>query len=822
TLHDGREIPMTVRRDPPRDRAWEDLRQLRLATPAGVLPLEAIADIRRMPPAPAIVHHNGRREVKVAYTLAADVPTGGPARLALDAELRRAVQDVHRPAGYTIETPAPEASYSWFRRILVPVLLLLFAVLAVTFESLTMPLLVLLSLPLTLLGATWALVLSGTPPDMMALVGALALIGLTVNPAILLVDRMQQRAWIGGRSSGAAALAAVRERARAVLMTTATTVAGLWPLALVTGQENEIWPPFATIVMGGLVTSTLLTLLAIPVGFVFMRRFDEMLGRLGPWIIIGWALATAAIVVPLFETEQIVSLTWQIVTTVLVASGLLLSIVFVFRRKETPEPDTSHGPPEVDVRYLSKIYGKPGPIGRAWHAGSRFAGRVQALGGKPFDPRVARDRLIPLSIVLAGVLYLVVSVQTVFWSLFFLFVAAGLASALLIELRRARGGADELGRVLPGGAEGVAAAAVPWIAALWAGISYHLLPRLAEERVKLAWWVWAVGALVLLVVQFGRRNARRIARGEIDERVERGKLRRTRTAWRKLSRRLFGLDLPAREIRAVTHVHFKATGGMIGVLGPNGAGKTTLLRNLAGILEPSLGTITVGGVPLGRLRRYLARFVGYLPQDFGLPHDLTAREYLEYYALHYEIRPDRRRERVERLLREVGLAERAGEKIGSYSGGMRQRVAVARTLLRLPPVIIVDEPTVGLDPRERIRFRNLLSRLAEGRIVLFSTHVVEDVEVACERVIVMAHGRIVFDGEPGALAGAAEGKVWVARLGPGEADADDLRALVVDQVPEADGTVRIRMLHDRPPRAGAEPVAPSLEDGYLWLVRGTA
>ena len=168
---------------------------------------------------------------------------------------------------------------------------------------------------------------------------------------------------------------------------------------------------------------------------------------------------------------------------------------------------------------------------------------------------------------------------------------------------------------------------------------------------------------------------------------------------------------------------------MVGILGPNGAGKTTLLRMLAGILDPSLGTITLGGAPLNKLRKYLARWVGYLPQDFGLPADLTAREYLEYYGLLYEIQPaSERRERIQRLLDEVGLGERADEKIGSFSGGMRQRVAVARTLLRLPAVIIVDEPTVGLDPRERIRFRNLLARLAEGRVVLFSTHVVEDVD----------------------------------------------------------------------------------------------
>jgi ABC-type multidrug transport system ATPase subunit len=151
---------------------------------------------------------------------------------------------------------------------------------------------------------------------------------------------------------------------------------------------------------------------------------------------------------------------------------------------------------------------------------------------------------------------------------------------------------------------------------------------------------------------------------------------------------------------------------------------------------------------------------------------------------------------------------------------MRQRVAVARTLLRLPPVIIVDEPTVGLDPRERIRFRNLLSRLAEGRIVLFSTHVVEDVEVACERVIVMTRGRVVFDGEPSDLASAARGRVWVARLT--EAEDRELEGLVVDEVPEGDGTVRTRILSEARPHEAAESAAPSLEDGYLWLVRETA
>jgi len=820
TLHDGREIPMAVRREAADLLAGDELRNLRLATPAGVLPLGALADVRKMPAPPTILHHNGRREIKVYYRLGEAAPKTGPARRELDAQIRAAIQQVRRPHGYTLEAPEAEEGFSWFKRILLPVLLLLFAVLAVTFESLTLPLLVLLALPLTVLGATWALALSNMPGlDPMVLMGVLALLGLTVNPAILLVDRMQQRAWRGGWSGGASALAAVRERARPVLMTVTTTVAGLWPLALVTGQENEIWPPFATVVMGGLITSTLLTLLVIPVGFVFLHRLDRLFGRLGPWVVIGWGLATAAVMAPLIVTEQISSLTWQTITTVLVAAVFLGVAVLVVRRPERPEPAHGEGPPRLSVRYLHKTYGRPGPIGRAWAAPDRFIERVQSLGGRPFDPRRAAARIIPFLLVLAGALYLAFTLQTVFWRLLFFLLSAALTSALAAQVRKARGRADARGKVDPGGPEGVVAFMAPWVALSYAAMTFYALLRVSEQPTDLPLWVLITLAVLLAVVQSGRRTALKLSRGAIHEVVQVGRLRRSRTVWRRFSRRVFGLDLPREQVHALAGVHLDVERGMVGILGPNGAGKTTLLRMLAGILDPSVGRITLGGVPVQKLRRYLARWVGYLPQDFGLPEDLSAREYLDYYALLYELKPaERRRERVKRLLQEVGLAERADEKIGSFSGGMRQRVAVARTLLRLPQVIIVDEPTVGLDPRERIRFRNLLARLAEGRIVLFSTHVVEDVEVACERVIVFSGGRMVFDGPPPDLAGVARGKVWTASLEPGEETSLPRGALLVDQVPEAAGRLRTRLLCGSRPVAQAEPTPPTLEDGYLWLV----
>jgi ABC-type multidrug transport system ATPase subunit len=258
---------------------------------------------------------------------------------------------------------------------------------------------------------------------------------------------------------------------------------------------------------------------------------------------------------------------------------------------------------------------------------------------------------------------------------------------------------------------------------------------------------------------------------------------------------------------------------MIGILGPNGAGKTTLLRLLAGVLDSTAGSIHYSGMLKRRVGDYVSRWVGYLPQEFGLPDHLTAEEYLDYFALLYGVgNAQERRERVSSLLADVGLSERKHEKIGGYSGGMRQRVAVARTLLRHPPIIIVDEPTVGLDPRERIRFRNLLSKLAEGRVVLFSTHVVEDVAVSCQRVIVMRRGRLVYDGRPTDLAALAEGYVWEIRLAAGEHASLPKDAKLVDQVPDGAGGTRIRVLARVQPHAAAQRATPTIEDGYLELV----
>ena len=294
-LPSGRELPIVVQRlegglddrdvldgtGISRDVSLAGLSRLQISTRAGVLPVAALAEVRQAPPAAVITHHNGRRERVVTFGLTGDVPGSGAARRAFDRNLEDAIAAVYRPAGTTVQLDRSHEGTDWFRKVLLPVVALLFLVLAIAFESMTLPVLVLLALPLTLLGSLWALFFSGMGLAGMALLGALVLLGLAVNPAVLLVDRMQQRTLGAGWSAGAAALAAVRERTRPVLMTSATTVAALAPLAIPTGRENEIWPPFAVLVIGGLLTSTVLTLLVIPVGYVFLRRLDELFSRVG-------------------------------------------------------------------------------------------------------------------------------------------------------------------------------------------------------------------------------------------------------------------------------------------------------------------------------------------------------------------------------------------------------------------------------------------------------------------------------------------------------------------------------------------------------------
>ncbi|GAA2994469.1 ABC transporter ATP-binding protein [Streptosporangium longisporum] len=269
-------------------------------------------------------------------------------------------------------------------------------------------------------------------------------------------------------------------------------------------------------------------------------------------------------------------------------------------------------------------------------------------------------------------------------------------------------------------------------------------------------------------------------------------------------------------VRALDGIDLDVPTGMYGLLGSNGAGKTTLMRILAGLLRPTSGTVRVGGHDIATAEGRLAvqRTLGYLPQDLGVYPDLTARGFLDYIALLKGIdsRTTRRR-RIGELLDVAALTEDADRRLRGYSGGMLRRVGIAQALLADPRLLVVDEPTTGLDPEERIRFRTLLSRLAGDRTVLLSTHTVEDVAQTCRFLAVLARGRLAFTGDVGALVSRADHRVWTLTT-PGPAPA---HGKVVAAVPEGTGT-RYRVIAPVPPGPAALPAEPTLEDGYLALM----
>ncbi|MCB9378643.1 MAG: ABC transporter ATP-binding protein [Holophagales bacterium] len=257
--------------------------------------------------------------------------------------------------------------------------------------------------------------------------------------------------------------------------------------------------------------------------------------------------------------------------------------------------------------------------------------------------------------------------------------------------------------------------------------------------------------------------------------------------------------------------------GVVGLLGPNGAGKSTLLRILATISKPTEGRVLWNGEDVVRSPEPLRRLLGYLPQDFGVYPNLTAREFLAYIAAAKGVPAAAARERIETLLDVVALRDDAARPLGGFSGGMRQRVGIAQALLADPRLLVVDEPTTGLDPEERVRFRNLLSDLSGERIVILSTHIVPDVESVSTDLVAIDHGRLIAHDRPEAWLAAVEGKVWQWLVPSEELPAVRERFRISGALRRAEG-VEVRAVAESAPTPAARAVPPTLEDGYLWTV----
>lgn len=270
---------------------------------------------------------------------------------------------------------------------------------------------------------------------------------------------------------------------------------------------------------------------------------------------------------------------------------------------------------------------------------------------------------------------------------------------------------------------------------------------------------------------------------------------------------------------ALENVSITISSGMYGLLGRNGAGKTSLMRILATLSVPSGGEISMNGIPIKETEK-IREIVGYLPQDFSFYRNMSVYDAMDYLGLLSNIPDKIRKERISALLEQVNLKADMRTKIRALSGGMKRRLGIAQALLHNPQILIVDEPTAGLDPEERIRFRNLLSEFAEDRIVILSTHISSDLESSCENIGVLDKGRIIWNGSTEELVKQAEGKVYLISAAKKQ-DKCIKEKYIVLNISASGAGARYRVLSDTTPEENHILQAPTLEDGYMYLLSRT-
>lgn len=269
------------------------------------------------------------------------------------------------------------------------------------------------------------------------------------------------------------------------------------------------------------------------------------------------------------------------------------------------------------------------------------------------------------------------------------------------------------------------------------------------------------------------------------------------------------------DFTAVDNMNLRITNGVYGLLGVNGAGKTTLMRMICTLLTPTSGQILCDGKDILKMEGEYRNLLGYLPQEFGFYPEFSVKDYLLYIACLKGVRPVVAKKRVKELLSQVGLSKAAGKKMKKLSGGMKRRVGIAQAILNNPKILILDEPTAGLDPTERVRFRNLISELSKERIVILSTHIVSDVEYIANEIWLMKNGRLMQQGSLSDVLDSMPEKVWSLAVSQEEAAKLMKEHKVSNMKTDRDG-VELRIISAQTPSAYAEVVQPNLEDVFLY------
>jgi multidrug efflux pump subunit AcrB/ABC-type multidrug transport system ATPase subunit len=796
-----------------KDKTIDDLKHLEVSGSSGsIMEMEELSDIVFSSGMGNIHRENQEKRVTVTYNFNEEIKSSKDLLEGARQEIESVVAGLNIPPGIAVEVVHEEDQLKDFYYLIGVAFLLIFMILAAVFESLATPVVLMFSIPLAALGSLIALILTGNSLlNANTLMGFLILLGVVVNNGIILIDYTNILRKRGNRVQRALMTAGVA-RIRPIIITASTTVIAMVPLAM--GQAeyvSTIGAAFAITVIGGLTLSTLLTLVFIPTFYIGLEYALKWLNSRSLKNKIVQLLIFGVMIFLIYT--YIDKFLWKLITTIvsliLVPAGTWFVMNSLRKARETViAPDENIN---IYVQSLVKIYERENRWAREWKAGAKIRNRL----GLDKEVTSLKDLSqvmwqIPL---LAFIIYFTYFyLDKGFWIFIFSMASWFFLSAIWTQLREffntliSRSGKNWIKR-LSGTFDFIIFWIIPLINLIWFQLKWENI-----VVVLILGFLWLSGLFIY-------KTGQKLTRENIDIYRLEGRFKGLRKTVYRLVAAVPLIGKKKKPFKALSCVSLNIGNGMFGLLGPNGAGKTTLMRIICGILEQSYGKVWINGLDTQKMREELQGLIGYLPQEFGSYENMTASDYLHYQAmLKNIIDAETREERVTYVLKAVHMEDRRNDKIGSYSGGMKQRMGIAQILLHLPRILVVDEPTAGLDPRERIRFRNLLVELSRERVVIFSTHIIEDISSSCNQVAVLNKGKLRYFGKPIDMTKEAEGHVWQFNI-PSKEFNDFVRDnLVVHHMSEGDN-VRVRVISEFAPWEGAINASPNLEDAYLWLLR---
>ncbi len=788
-------------------KSMDELRELEIRDQQGrIHKMKDISSIRTAQGADDIRRINQQKQIEINYTPSRQAEQSKELLDAYKENISSLISNYPLPPGVAIEMIDAQDQLKDFKPLIGAAFLLIFIILASTFESLSAPFVLVFSVPLAATGALMALAITGhSLMNANTLTGFLILLGVIVNNAIILIDYVNALRRKGHRKTRALMTAGLH-RLRPILITAITTIVAMIPLALGTAEYvGVIGAPFAVTVIGGLALGTVLTLIMIPTVYLGLENSIEWFRSLPWWVkIINLGLFAGGSLLLYFRVDAVL---WQL-ANVLLMVFLLPAITYFIQeslKRASEEVVPMDVAPHITIQNLVKIYNRPGRFSREWSGSESLAGSRSEEYISASWRSILKDLIwqIPFLGFLAwfGFNYL----ESGFWMM----VMAIAVYVQLLEIWRPIGIALDMGQG-------------KWkkrFFRLIGNLIFWLSPLILLVLLNSKWDGWGfaftLGVLWYMFL-FIKQSSSYFYKEKL--KIERVKWRLKRFYYRTILAIPFvgKRQLP---FKALSGISLDIGTGMFGLLGPNGAGKSTLMRIISGIFNQSYGKIWINGIDTQEKREELQGLIGYLPQAFGSYGNMSAWNYLDYQAILKGINNNvARKERLEYVLGAVNMLDRKDEKIDSFSGGMKQRIGIAQILLHLPRILVVDEPTAGLDPRERIRFRNLLVQLSRDRIVLFSTHIIEDIASSCNQLAVIDNGELKYQGSPLDMVHLADGLIWEYLIPAEDFGQADDEQVIVNHIREGE-FIRVRCIAQKQPNEIAYQIDPVLEDAYLCLLK---